>query len=120
MEFTTLENAPVLPAECVLGEKEYTIENDICTTVWGKDKAVRRYYKNGMTKIWWAKPTLKDAVTLKDTGIFIQFHSSDEVTARYNGINYYWSAPRETYPILDIESYMSKLYVNYDEYDYVE
>lgn len=101
--FTTLEAMPLLPYGCVYGEKEYTIETHSYTTTWGKDGVVNRIYKNGMTKTWWRKPTLKDAITLKDTGIFIQFHKSGEVTARYNGINYYWSEPREVEPFMNLQ-----------------
>lgn len=115
MKFTTLENIPLLPAHINAGEKGIRIETYAYTTTWGKDGVVTRVYKDGVTKTWWRKPTLKDAITLKDTGIFIQFHKSGEVTARYNGINYYWSENRFLEPFDSLEMYAGGGLFDYNE-----
>lgn len=94
----TLEACPTLPK----GEQPLLIDcavrkqlPDGTKILWMPNGNVEKYEPDGTFKIWYSKPTLKDAILssgrLKFNTMF-QFKSDGSVYTRLRGVPYFWSA----------------------------
>jgi hypothetical protein len=88
---------------------------------WYSDGVVLKVNVDGMIKLWYAKPTLNDAITrpnyINELNYSYQFHSNGSVTARYKNSNYYWSAPMSGIPESGEKIYSTYLYNFRNDYE---
>ena len=92
--FNTLELVPVNP-------KTYTctIKTPSSVISWHDDGTVTEKAADGTLKVWFAKPTLADAVNCKSKSSFFKFNKDSSVEAYWYSTSYYWSAPKDAEPV---------------------
>lgn len=101
----TLETCPTLPKEEESLLKECAVRKQLpngTKIVWTPQGNVEQYGHNGILKVWYAKPTLKEAVLSSGKMSFptmFQFKSDGSMYARLRGIPYCWAA-RQGQPVL--------------------
>lgn len=94
--FNTLELVPVNP-------NPYTcaIKTDHSVIAWHDDGTVTEKTADGTLKVWFAKPTLADAIHSNpmEKGSYFKFNSDGSVEAYWYSTCYYWSAPKDAPPV---------------------
>ena len=99
--YHTLELAPIPKGDkCSYINDDVVYNDSVKKIVWEWDGTITQTEKEtGTVKIWYARPTLADAIAYKHTdctygnqGSFFQFHRDGSVEAYCYDGSYYWSA----------------------------
>jgi hypothetical protein len=112
--YHTLELAPVPKGgKCSYINDDVVYNDSVIKIVWEWDGTITQTEKEtGTVKIWYARPTLADAIAYKDgDGGFFQFHRDGSVEAYCYDGSYYWSAATyEAQPLCEDEENMGYWY----------
>ncbi len=93
--FNTLELVPVNPNPYTCTIK--TVGGSVIS--WHDDGTVTEKIADGTQKVWFAKPTLADAIDSKAKGSYFKFNSDGSVEAYWYSTCYYWSGPKDAPPV---------------------
>ena len=101
----TLEPCPTLPKEEQYRIKEFAVRKELpngTKIIWTPQGNVEQHGHDGIVKIWYAKPTLKEAVLSSGKlrfPTFFQFKHDGSVFTHLRGITYYWGS-RQGEPVV--------------------
>ena len=98
--FFGMELSPICPPEYKAEEGAPFIvmkNKEDAVVIWWNNGIIIKGYKDGLTKTWYPKPTLANALKYakdpSNKNTYFEFHTDGSVTSTMEHFNYYWSAP---------------------------